>query len=389
MLTKVKIGLLRDAMAQASHTLDSRASSVGSWLHLMARPDKLYVYSTNLGMARTFIKIPAEVTKEGEALILPKLLQSILASLPAEDNIEIGLSASGAKLQVKYESIKSEIAVYADGPKATAILQTIPFNAKSCATVSTTALVDVINRVLFCAASSEGAISEGPWLSSLRLQVSAGLIMGIATNRIVAGQAEVLDGLATGDYTGAIHRGALLALKAILTKRKEEEVTITNVDSNEGSTNETLFRFSDVILGVRQLSKPYPTAVSKVFTTPEAFKTTRINRQILLSVFGRLGAFAEKNAFTITAAGNKMTLQSKGYNSNFTEQVALLDTVAESVTIGLGISDMMNVLTAAQSEDVTIRFKSNADHVHVQEGDTNFHYVLSPVTVEWEKKASK
>src|SRR5208282_904838 len=172
---------------------------------------------------------------------------------------EMGLSASGARLQIKYGAIKGEVAVQSDGPLANEVFKTIPFNAKSCATISSKVLVDAINRILFCSASNDGAISEGPWLSSILLQVSNDIVMALATNRIIAGQAELHDILATGNYTGGIHRGALIALKALLSKHKaEEEVTITNAVAADGNTNETLFRFSDSILGVRQLSKPYP-----------------------------------------------------------------------------------------------------------------------------------
>src|SRR5260370_35453804 len=99
-----------------------------------------------------------------------------------------------------------------------------------------------------------------------------------ATNRIIAGQAEVLDGSIKAGYAGGVHRNAFPALKALLAKRKEEEVTITNVSTVGGQPNETLFRFSDVILGVRQLSKPYPSAVLKVFNTPGSFRSARVNR---------------------------------------------------------------------------------------------------------------
>lgn len=396
MLAKVKIGVLRDALIQASYTLDIKAASIGSWLYLIAKAGKispaggdksaLYIYSSNLGMARTLLKIPAEVTKEGEALILPKLLQSILASLPAEDDIELGLSASGSKLQVKYESIKSEIAVHADGQKAAEVLKTIPFNAKPVTSVSASSLVDVINRTLFCTASGTAAISEGPWLSSVCLESGDGTLMGTATNRIIAGKAELHDTLVTGICSFGIHRDALVALKALLSKRKEEEVTITDatmLDKATASTNEILFRFSDVILGVRQLATTYPKAVEKIFVLPSGYNHATVNRKLLLNVFGRLGAFAEKSSFTLSFVGDKITLYTKGFNSIFQEQVAKSEKTEGNVTVGLGIAAVINILSAMQSEDVVIRYKTNDDHVHFQEGESNFKYVLSPVVVPW------
>lgn len=396
MLIKSNIKELRDAISQTSYTLDSKAASIGSWLYLMARPGaegetgKLYVYSSNLGLARTLLKIPAEVSKGGEAIIQPKLLQSILANLPEEDTIELGLSASGAKLQVKYGAIKSELAVHTDSKKANEVLQTIPFNAKPSFVISASTLVDIIKRTIFCAASSQAAISEGPWMSSVYLATSDNTIVGTATNRVIAGKAELNDQLVTGGYSMGIHRDALGALKALLSKREKEEVTITNAKDSTGSTsipsNEVLFRFSDVILGVRQLATGYPSLVEKIFKTPSEFLRATINRKLLLNTFSRLGPFAEKNYFTLSFSDQKITLYTKGYNSIFQEQVAKKETNEKSVTIGLGIVDFTNILSAMSSEEVVLYYKSNGDHIHIQEGDLNFKYVLSPVAVDWESK---
>jgi DNA polymerase III sliding clamp (beta) subunit (PCNA family) len=331
--------------------------------------------------------LPANVIKEGEALILPKLLQAILSTLPEDEDIELGMSASGAKLQVKYGSIKSEIAVHADGQKGSEILKTIPFNAKSSTSISAATLVDIINRTLFCTATGSAAISEGPWLSSVSVETGDGVVLGTATNKIIAGRAEVPDGLVTSGYSVGVHRDALIALKALLSKREKEEVTITNASSTgNSSTNEVLFRFSDVILGVRQLSTLYPKAVDKIFTTPSNFNRATINRKLLLSCLGRLGAFAEKNALSITLSTDKVTLYTKGYNSIFQEQVGKTEKTDGSVTIGLGIADLTNVLSAMESEDVVLHYKSDNDHVHFQEGESNFKYVLSPVAVAWATK---
>lgn len=387
MLIKTKIGILREAMTQASYTLDTKASSVGSWLYLIARKESLYVYSSNLGLARTLLKIPAVVTKEGEVLILPRLLQSALNSLPVEEDIELGLSASGAKLQVKYGSIKSEIAVHAESEKAREVLQTIPFDAKPSTSISASTLVEVINRTLFCTASGASAISEGPWLSSLCLETGDGIVMGKATNRIIAGKAEIPDGLVTSGFSTAIHRDALIALKAILSKRQKEEVTITHATfQNPSSSNEVLFRFSDCILGVRQLASAYPKAVEKIFTTPSDFNTATVNRIILLHAFSRLKAFAEKSTFTFTFAGEKVTLTSKGFDSIFQEQVAKTEKTEGTITVGLGLNDVMTILMAMQSEEVVIRYKTDGDHIHFQEGESKFFYVLSPVVVAWQNK---
>jgi len=396
MLIKVNIQDLREGIQQASYTLDTRAGSPGSNLYVIAKQAKpspatveqedkswLYLYSTNLGLARTVLKIPAEVTKPGSTLIPPKLLQSILQSLPAEDDIEIGLSASGARLQVKYGTLKSEIAVHADGQKASEVLQAFPFNAKPVTTVSATSLVDIITRTLFCTATGTTSISEGPWLASILLEAGDGTILGVGTNRIIAGQAEVHDQLVKGNFSGAIHRDALMALKAILAKKKEEEVTITNVVSTDGTSNEVLFRFSDVILGIRQLAKGYPKAVAKVFTVPGGFHKATINRKTLLGVFGRLSAFAEKNAFSISFKDDKATIITKGFNSVFQEQVAVTEKNLTESSIGLGIADTVNVLSVMASEDVVIHYGSDTDHVHFQEGEANFKYVLSPAAVSW------
>lgn len=397
MLTKIKIGVLREGLQQVGHTLDTKAASVGSWLYIIARKakvspagedkSKVLLYTTDMGLTRTLLRIPAEVEKDGEAIVPPKLLASILSGLPDDESIELALSPSGSKLQVKYASLKSEVAVHADAPKTAEVLKTIPFNAKPDTTVPASALVDAINRTLFCTATNDGAISEGPWLSSVHLATGDSSLVAIATNRIIAGQAEVLEGTIKAGYAGGVHRNALIALKALLAKRKEEEVTITNVSNQSGQSNESLFRFSDVILGVRQLSKPYPAAVAKVFNIPESFRAARIHRKILLGVFGRLSAFAEKSSFTISFSGDKATLETRGFNSIFQEQVALVEKIEGPVVkVGLSISDVTNVLTSMQSEDVVIRFHTSDDHVHMQEGDLNFKYVLSPVTINWGTK---
>lgn len=391
MLTTVNIGALRSAVQQAMHTLDSKSTSVGSLLYLFARAGKdeadgkLYIYSSNLGMARTLTKVAAKVTKDGEVLILPKLLSSILASLPEDETIDLALSANGSKMQVKYGTLKSDIAVHADAQKATEVLKTIPFNAKPRTSVSAATLVDLVNRTIFCTASGTASISEGPWLSSLSLEAGDGAIMGTATNRIIAGQAKVHDGLVVGPYAFGVHREALGALKALLSNRAEEEVTLTDVTTGEGGANEVLFRFSDVILGVRQLSVSYPKQVAKIFTVPDAYQSATITRSQLLSVFGRLSAFAEGNSFTLSFAADKVTVATRGYNSIFQEQVAKIEKTEGTITIGLGIADMVNVLNSMRAEEVIIRYKTADDHVHMQEGSSDFRYVLSPVQVSWAK----
>ncbi len=395
MQLKVKIGELREAITQASYTLDSKASSVGSWMYLIAvvatekDESRMYVYTSNLGMARTLLKISADVTKGGYALIVPRLLGQIISNLPAEEEIELGLSASGAKLQVKYGTLKSEIAVHADGQKASEVLSSIPFNAKPSLTVSAATLVDLINRTVFCTASGSNAITEGPWLSSVLLEAGDSTLVGTATNRIIAGQAEVHDPLVKGNFSGAIHRDALGALKAILSRKKEEEVTITNATSITGATNEILFRFSDAILGIRQLAKPYPKAVAKIFTVPGDHKAATINRAELIKVLARLSAFAEKGTLSLTFNSGTVVLATRGYGGAFQETVAKTEKSEGSVTVGLGLSDVSNVLSVMKSEDVVLRYGSDADHVHAQEGEANFKYVLSPAEIEWATKAKK
>jgi DNA polymerase III sliding clamp (beta) subunit (PCNA family) len=402
MLIKVNIKDLREGIQQASYTLDPRAGGPGSNLYMVAKQAKpsgqvvgqedkscLYLYSTNLGLARTLLKIPAEVTKPGATLIPPKLLQSILQSLPGEESIKLGLSPSGSRLSVEYGTIQSQIAVHADGSKAAEVLQAFPFNAKPLTTVSAASLVDIVTRVLFCTAGGTTSISEGPWLASILLETGDGSIMGTGTNRIIAGQAEVHDQLVKGGFSGAIHRDALTALKAILAKKKEEEVTITNVTA-DNTANEILFRFSDVILGIRQLAKGYPKAVAKVFSVPNIFHKATVNRKALLGIFGRLSAFAEKNAFSISFAKDTALVVTKGFNSTFEERVAITGKDLKEATIGLGIADTINVLSVMASEDVVIHYGTDTDHVHFQEGDANFHYVLSPAQVSWlEKKKGK
>lgn len=392
MQLKVKIKELREAISQASYTLDSKASSVGSWMYLIAMAatekdeSRMYVYTSNLGMARTLLKIPADVIKSGYALIVPRLLGQIISNLPAEEEIEMGLSASGAKLQVKYGTLKSEIPVHADGQKASEVLSSIPFNAKPCFTVSAATLVDLINRTVFCTASGSNAITEGPWLSSVLLETSNGTLVGTATNRIIAGQCEVHDPLVNGIFSGAVHKDALGALKAILSRKKEEEVTVTNATSNTGATNEILFRFSDAILGIRQLAKPYPKAVAKIFTVPGEHRAATINRAQLINVLARLSAFAEKGTLSLTFSGSTVVCATRGYGGAFQESVAKTEKPEGSVTVGLGLSDVSNVLSVMKSEDVVFRYGSDVDHIHVQEGESNFRYVLSPAEIEWGSK---
>jgi DNA polymerase III sliding clamp (beta) subunit (PCNA family) len=386
MQIKVNIKVLREGIAQASHTLDTKASSIGSWLHFIAKgTDTLYLYSNNMGTARTLLKIKAEVVKEGECLILPKLLQSILVTLPDKDDIELALSASGAKLQVKYESLKSEIAVAADAPKSSEIFKTIPFNAKPNVFISAASLVSLIDRLIFCVASGDNAISEGPWLSSAYLETGDNTILGVATNRIIAGQAEIHDGSSKYGLSSAIHRDALLSLSALLAKRDKEEVTITNASINDSTPTELLFRFSDVILGVRLLSTPYPVAVKTLFTKSETLKSVEVNREALIDVMSRLKAFAENKTFSLTLSGDKATLMTRGYNSVFQEQIPLGKKIDDSITIGLGIVDVSNSISIMASEDVVIKYKSDSDHIYLQEGESNYKYILSPVALSWKK----
>lgn len=400
MLATVKIGDLREAIIQASHTLDTKTSSMGSWLYLFARQGKpspagedksaLYVYTSNLGLARTMLKIPATVQKEGEVLIPPKLIQSILFGLPAEENIDFGMSPSGAKLQVKYGSLKSEIGIHADSQKAVEVLKTVPFNAQSSFTVSAATLVSLLNHTLFCTASGAAAVAEGVWLSSVHLQTRDGFVLAEATDKVIGGRAEIPDGLVVGDYSFGIHRDALIALKAVLSKRETEEVSVINAPSVQGSSGEVLFRFSDVILGAGQLSQAYPKAVANIFRVPEGFATATINREVLLGCLGRLSAFAEKSSFSLTFATDKATAATRGFNSIIQEQLAKDEKSEGSVTLGLGIANVTNVISAMCSEKVVLRYKTSNDHIFAQEGDAEFKYVLSPVALAWvkEKKAA-
>lgn len=398
-MTKVNIAQLRDAIGQASHTLDTKAASIGSYVFLIARQAKpsgqtvgleskslLLIYTSNLGLARTLLKVEAEVEKDGIALIQPKLLQAILASLPDEDNIELTLSPSGSKLQVKYEQIKSEIAVHADSAKMSTVLSTIPSLSQPDLTVSAQTLVDAISRTVFCTAMGANSVADGAWLSNVFLEAGDSSLVATATNKIIAGKAEIHDQLVTGGFTGGIHRDALVALKAILSKHKGEEVTIACATSKEGNTNEILFRFSDVVLGVRQLATPYPKKVAGVFTVPSAFKTATVNRKQFAGVFTRLTAFAEGGSFALAVSNDKVRLATRGFNSEFQEVIPKTEkTEGPVATIGLATGDVINVLGVMQAEDVVISYNTADDHVYFQEGNMPFHYVLSPVQLTWGK----
>lgn len=394
MQTKVNIGVLRDAVTQALHTLDTKETSIGSNLYMIAKPGlkgpdtdgALYIYSSNLGLSRTLQKIKADVTKSGMAMIKPKLLLAAMSGLPETEDIDLALSASGNKLEVKYGQVKSQIAVHADSAKAAEVLPTFSAVAEPDITVSASTLVDIINRTLFCTTSGANAVSEGVWLSNVHLSAGDGSLVGTATNRIIAGTTEIHDGLVKGKFDGGVHRDALVALKALLSKRKAEGVTITNASSqgNNKGSNEILFRFSDVILGVRQLSTPYPKAVAGIFNIPGGFSCATMDRKILLGVFGRLAAFAEKSSFTLSFSADKASLMTKGYSSTFQEQVAKIEKNDGTITIGLGVSDVLAVLGAMASAEVEIHYKTGDDHVFFQEGDGS-KYVLSPVSVDWAK----
>lgn len=397
MQIKVQIGALRDAIAQASHTLDTKVGSTGTWLYLIAQQtvqvpekpatSKLYLYSSNLGLLRTLSKIEAEVEKQGEAAVSPKLLSSALLGLPAEDQVELSLSPSGSRLQVRYGQVKSDIACLADAPKSSTYMKTIPFSAKPITSIAASSLVDIINRLLFCTASGDNMINEGPWLNSIYLESSEGTIWSMATNRALAGQAIVVDSLIQPGFKAGIHRDAMQALKSLLAKRKQEEVTITV--SGEGDGSEVLFRFSDVILGVRLIGKPYPVVYKKVFKVPEKYQTVTVGRKQLSDLLNRLVGYAETDAALITFNGDKIAFVTKGFNSAIQETLVpnAANTSGTASKIGLSVPGMQTVLVPMVSDTVTIQFAGDNDSVYFIEGpkESEFRYVLSPVTPPWVK----
>src|SRR5208282_4523136 len=184
------------------------------------------------------------------------------------------------------------------------------------------------------------AVAEGVWLSTIHLQTRDGSVLAEATDKVMGGRAEIPDGLVVGDYSFGIHRDALIALKAVLSKRETEEVSVINAPSVQGSSGEVLFRFSDVILGAGQLSQAYPKAVANIFRVPEGFATATINREVLLGCLGRLSAFAEKSSFSLTFATDKATAATRGFNSIIQEQLAKDEKSEGSVTLGLGIANV-------------------------------------------------
>lgn len=387
---KVNIDVLRDGLSKVLSSLDNKVGSIGNWLFLVAQKEEttegtLFLYTSNMSTVRTLYKVTTKVERAGEVAISPKLLSSILTGLPGEGSIELACD-KGTKVQVKYGKVKSELAILSDATSSKLYLKNLSFNTDPITSISVPVLVESINRTLFCAATGENAISDAS-LSSIYMETEEDMIRSISTNKIMAGKAEILDPLIKNGFKAALHRDGLSILKSLINKGYET-VSIIPI-TEEGIDKEVLFRFDNVILGIRLGGRPYKVApITNVLNVPEGYQSLSVDRKNLINVIKRLSGFAEQSDFSLSLATDKLTLLTKGHSSIFNEELSTSGEVKGITTIGLNINDIISVLSTMVSENVFIYYKDDTGHFYMIEGTENspFRYVLSPIRLSWIKK---
>ena len=371
---RVERDVFADAVAWAARSLPVRPSvPVLAGLLITADDDGLVLSSFDYETSAR-ATLNADVSDPGQALVSGRLLADICRSLPAKP-VEVTLEGTRASLTCGSARFSLQTMPVEDYPS-------IPEMPSATGTVSSDAFAHAVAQ----AVTAAGRDDMLPVLTGVRLEIEAGTISLLATDRFRLSQRELDWNPRTPDESAA----ALVPAKVLgdtaksLTAGSEVTIALSSAASGEG-----LIGFEGNAPGglrrttTRLLDGEFP-KVRSLFPT-ERLTVATVDKAALIESVRRVALVAERNtAVQLAFADGTLTLDAgSGDEAQASESIeALIE--GEELTTGFNPQFLLDGLGAIDQPVVELAFTQASKPVVITGkvedggGDPGFRYLLMP-----------
>ena len=310
------------------------------------------------------ISAPAQVEREGEAVVPGRLLLDVVRSLP-KDELSLEYRSSQQDVEVVSGTAKFHLRTLPleDFPK-------LPEPNGSTMRVPSRAFVETINRVARSASRDE----TRPHLTGVLVSASGSELRMVATDSYRLSVKETsLDKPLEGELEANVPARTLQELGRVAGTEDDGEIEIAALE------NQVVFRVGDTILSSRLVEGRFPNYRQLL---PETFEhELRLSTAELLEVVRRISLLAQKNA-PLRMAFTEGTLEVSAQTPDVGEASESLPVPfkGEPLEIGFNPEFLRDGLESAESEELILKLISPLRPGLVQSGDDGgFTYLVMPI----------
>ena len=310
------------------------------------------------------ISAPAQVEREGEAVVPGRLLLDVVRSLP-KDELSLEYRSSQQDVEVVSGTAKFHLRTLPleDFPK-------LPEPNGSTMRVPSRAFVETINRVARSASRDE----TRPHLTGVLVSASGSELRMVATDSYRLSVKETsLDKPLEGELEANVPARTLQELGRVAGTEDDGEIEIAALE------NQVVFRVGETILSSRLVEGRFPNYRQLL---PETFEhELRLSTAELLEVVRRISLLAQKNA-PLRMAFTEGTLEVSAQTPDVGEASESLPVPfkGEPLEIGFNPEFLRDGLESAESEELLLKLISPLRPGLVQSGDDGgFTYLVMPI----------
>ena len=310
------------------------------------------------------VSAPAQVEREGDAVVPGRLLLDVVRSLP-KDELSLEYRSSQQDVEVVSGTAKFHLRTLPleDFPK-------LPEPNGSTMRVPSRAFVETINRVARSASRDE----TRPHLTGVLVSASGKELRMVATDSYRLSVKETsLDQPLDGELEANVPARTLQELGRVAGTEDDGEIEIAALE------NQVVFRVGDTVLSSRLVEGRFPNYRQLL---PETFEhELRLSTAELLEVVRRISLLAQKNA-PLRMAFSEGTLEVSAQTPDVGEASESLPVPfkGEPLEIGFNPEFLRDGLESAESEELVLKLISPLRPGLVQSGDDGgFTYLVMPI----------
>src|SRR5687767_3495005 len=330
---------------------------------LRAREGGLELQATDMELGIR-VSVPAQVEREGEAVVPGRLLLDVVRSLP-KDELSLEYRSSQQDVEVVSGTAKFHLRTLPleDFPK-------LPERGGSTMRVPSAAFVETINRVARSASRDE----TRPHLTGVLVSASGKELRMVATDSYRLSVKETsLEQPLDGELEANVPARTLQELGRIAGTESDGEIEIAALE------NQVVFRVGETVLSSRLVEGRFPNYRQLL---PETFEhELRLSTAELLEVVRRISLLAQKNA-PLRLAFSEGTLEVSAQTPDVGEASESLPVPfsGEPLEIGFNPEFLRDGLESAESEELLLKLISPLRPGLIQSGDDGgFTYLVMPI----------
>ena len=360
MKATLKVGDLVEAASVAANTVNSSLENVnigGLYMRSRVASKDLLVFSSNL-TAKTLLKIPANVEADGEVLIKPDKLLSLLQGRGADMDVVLSLNEAKNRLSVKVGRYPGFISARSDTGPVIGLMKALPLKGTPIVSLKAVELAEFCRRGMSAAPPKDGigfrrgAIYLSTWAEGYMVTATDGnsAVMVKAKTEKKGGEVPKL----------LISSESLGALLKLLEHKSEENVDIVMGPADEhGEFGEVFFRLNTVMYGGRLLAGDFPDipAMMERYSSKYEFRANLLELRIDLQ---RCQAFVDKknSQVVLSLFSDHMKVSSFSEDGQNCDEVAL-EWISEpnkgaEVHMFLNPNYLLNALSSTKSSTIQL-----------------------------------